>query len=116
MRALSPRNSTFVSASGKFCYDDTVVITIVCGRRFFSFVISNSKLPLGLRITCFEVRCRFGIMRKKLIKGLRLCLARQKGVYYEKSPMIYVQVLRHSSISRLRRLILTASLVSVVTL
>lgn len=113
MRALSPWSSTFVSASGKVCYDDTAVITIVCGWRFFSFVISDGKLPLGLRSTCFEVRYRLGIMRKK---GLRICLARQKGVYYEKSPMIYLQVLRHSSLSRLRQLILTASLVSVVTL
>jgi len=43
-------------------------------------------------------------------------LSKEKGVYYEKSPMIYLQVLRHSSLSRLRQLILTASLVSVVTL
>ena len=80
MRALSPRSCNFVSASDKFCYDDTVVITIVCGRRFFSFVVSDGKLPLGLRSTCFEVRYRLSIMRKKLIKGLRICLARQKGV------------------------------------
>ena len=69
-----------MSASCKFCQDDTVVIIIVCGRRKFSFVVSGRNDHLRLRSTCFEVRSLMGIMRKKCS---RMRLVRQKGAYFE---------------------------------
>ena len=78
--ALTLCGSTFVTASCKFCQDDTAVVVIVCGRRTFSFVVSGRDVHLRLRSTCFEVRSLMGIMRKK---GLRMCLVRQNGAYYE---------------------------------
>jgi len=78
--ALSLWSNTFVTACCKFCQDDTAVIIIVCGRRKFSFAVSGRNVHLRLRSTCFEVRSWVGIMRKK---GLRMCLVRQKGAYFE---------------------------------
>ena len=80
--ALGLWSSTFVTASCKFCQDDTAVIINVCDRRKFIFVGSGRKFHLCLRSTCFEVRSWMGIMWKK---GLRICLVRQKGAYFETS-------------------------------
>ena len=78
--ALSLLCSTFVTTCCKFCQDDIAVIIIVCGRRKFSFAVSGRNVHLRFRSTCFEVLSWMGIMRKK---GLRICLVRQKGAYFE---------------------------------